>query len=97
MLLQDPNVTSVLVLDDDSIFSCTFASDLRKLLKEPRCGSHISSDSEHSGVLMLGSSIWLNGTYPLRGPWASGWNIVDGKSWSPLSKIAMYVLCLTKL
>jgi hypothetical protein len=77
MLLRDENITSALVLDDDVMFSCSFRNDLRKLLKEPRCGAHVSADSERGGVLLLGSSIWLNGTYPLRGPYLTGWNIVD--------------------
>ena len=77
VLLRDENATSALIVDDDVMLSCTFSSDLRKLLKEPRCGAHVSSDTDHGGVLLLGSSIWLNGTYPQRGPWLSGWNIVD--------------------
>ena len=75
--LLDSNVTSVLVVDDDAIFSCLFSQDLRKLLKEPRCGLHVSPEAPQGGVLMLGASVWLNGSYPLRGPWMSGWNVID--------------------
>lgn len=70
-------MTNVLVLDDDVLFSCNFFEDLENLLKEPRCGAHVSSDSERGGVLLLGSSIWADGTYPQRGPYLSGWKIVD--------------------
>ena len=76
-LLSQENISSVLVVDDDVMLSCTFARELKDLLKEPRCGGHVSLDADHGGVLMLGASIWLNGTYPQRGPWLSGWNIVD--------------------
>ena len=33
--------------------------------------------SAQPGVLMLGSSIWINGTFPARGAYTAGWNLTD--------------------
>merc|ERR1712146_267860 len=74
--LNDPRVTSILVFDDDALLHCNFAEELRKLLSEERCGGLVEAEST-GGVLLLGSALWINGTYPERGRWTGGWAQVD--------------------
>ena len=74
--LRHKSVTSILVLDDDAIFTCSFEKDLRRVLAQPRCGLHVSPSAPKGGVLLLGAAIWINGSYPVRGRWTGGWNQV---------------------
>lgn len=46
------------------------------MLSDPRCGDIVSHDGR-GGVLMLGTAIWINGTYPERTKWTGGWQQVD--------------------
>ena len=49
------------------------------------CAAHMCSyvcvqydcSSAQPGILMLGSSIWINGTFPARGPYCAGWNLTE--------------------
>lgn len=40
---RDPSKETVLVLDDDALFTCNFERDLSKLLAEPRCVVNLNS------------------------------------------------------
>jgi len=72
------NVTgNVVVLDDDVLLRCDFHQRLKELLEKSRCGNHVALTSAQPGVLMLGSSIWINGTFPARGAYTAGWNLTD--------------------
>eukprot|EP01147_Barroeca_monosierra_P007330 gene7330-7680_t len=64
-----------LVLEDDVIFSPRFRHQLDLLLQDPRCGSFLSSNS--GGVLLLGATIWRNGSYPQVNPYTGGWTIAE--------------------
>ena len=68
---------NVLVMDDDALFDCDIWNKLKELLANQRCGSHVQSNAEQGGVLLLGSAIWINGTYPERGNYCAGWKLTD--------------------
>jgi len=68
---------NVLVMDDDALFDCDIWNKLKELLADQRCGSHVQSNAENGGVLLLGSAIWINGTYPERGNYCAGWKLTD--------------------
>jgi hypothetical protein len=72
------NVTgNVLVMDDDALFHCDIFERLKSLLANPRCGNHVASTTDDGGVMLLGSAIWINGTYPERGKYCAGWKLTD--------------------
>jgi len=68
---------NVLVMDDDAMFHCDIFDKLKVLLANSRCGSQVQSTAENGGVLLLGSAIWINGTYPERGTYCAGWKLTD--------------------
>eukprot|EP00041_Stephanoeca_diplocostata_P006643 m.90545 g.90545 ORF g.90545 m.90545 type:complete len:203 (-) comp16464_c0_seq2:1163-1771(-) len=74
---DDPQLQrDVLVLDDDTVFDCHFKERLMTLLKDHRCGSAVYSPKS-AGVLLLGAAIWIDGTFPERGPYTAGWRLTD--------------------
>ena len=42
------------------------------MLSDPRCGQPVAHGGK-GGVLLLGSAVWLNGTWPERSKWTGGW------------------------
>eukprot|EP00055_Hartaetosiga_balthica_P015235 m.88691 g.88691 ORF g.88691 m.88691 type:complete len:647 (+) comp8814_c0_seq1:340-2280(+) len=64
-----------LIVEDDVTFSPHFMSRLDNLLQDPYCGSFLSSNS--GGALLLGATIWSNGSFPLINKWPGGWNLVN--------------------
>ena len=79
-MLLSKNITgNVLVMDDDVLFHCKIFDRLKELLLEPRCGHHVASTSTDGGILLLGSAIWINGTYPDRGNYCGGWKLTDAE------------------
>eukprot|EP00042_Codosiga_hollandica_P042477 m.390021 g.390021 ORF g.390021 m.390021 type:complete len:494 (+) comp56338_c0_seq7:2743-4224(+) len=71
-VLTKPEVDSVMVIDEDAVFDCNFREQLLHVLQQPRCGSIVSKKSSNGGVLVLGTSIWIEsyGSHaPLKG-WA---------------------------
>eukprot|EP00041_Stephanoeca_diplocostata_P035439 m.1249312 g.1249312 ORF g.1249312 m.1249312 type:complete len:443 (+) comp24701_c0_seq36:443-1771(+) len=77
MAYADESCTSIMVIDDDAVFSCNFGSDLTKLLSEPRCGACASDNISSPAVMLLGVATWTEGTYPQLSPWTGGKNILD--------------------
>eukprot|EP00045_Choanoeca_perplexa_P007634 m.70081 g.70081 ORF g.70081 m.70081 type:complete len:459 (+) comp14151_c0_seq4:74-1450(+) len=67
----------LLIMDDDFVLSCQFDAKLQTLLARPRCGGLISSSIAKGGVLLLGSTIFIEGDFPRRGPYAGGWRLVE--------------------
>jgi len=45
------------------------------------------------GVLLLGASIWIDGTYPERGPYCGGWRLVQADISRAKRATGMYPLC----
>eukprot|EP00051_Salpingoeca_urceolata_P006279 m.83232 g.83232 ORF g.83232 m.83232 type:complete len:439 (-) comp14760_c0_seq2:111-1427(-) len=76
MLLKENSVKTVMVTDDDVVFSCHFATHLRSVLSQPRCGGHLSHQATRGGILLLGAAVWIDGTYPERGPYSAGWRLI---------------------
>eukprot|EP00056_Hartaetosiga_gracilis_P010107 m.148335 g.148335 ORF g.148335 m.148335 type:complete len:723 (-) comp13255_c0_seq1:287-2455(-) len=64
-----------LIFEDDITFSPHFRSRLDTLLQDPYCGAFLSSNS--GGVLLLGATIWSNGSFPRINEWPGGWNLVN--------------------
>eukprot|EP00039_Didymoeca_costata_P004938 m.77113 g.77113 ORF g.77113 m.77113 type:complete len:453 (+) comp12602_c0_seq4:167-1525(+) len=76
-LIQRNYTGNVLVVDDDVLFRCDFADKLKEVLQSPRCGNHIQKHAVQGGVLLLGAAVWINGTYPDRGDFCAGWNLIE--------------------
>lgn len=97
----------MLVLDDDCLFHCNYVEEFKRVVAHPRlvvhctlyayfgrCGAPIDKSSDRGGILLLGSAIWIDGTYPRRGeireicvltlsgPFVGGWNAV----WADMEK-----------
>lgn len=70
-------IGSIIVLDDDVYFRCDLIDRMTTLLSNPRCGGHVYSNVATGGVLLLGSTIWSNGTFPKRGNYVAGWRLTD--------------------
>eukprot|EP00045_Choanoeca_perplexa_P016719 m.229595 g.229595 ORF g.229595 m.229595 type:complete len:410 (+) comp17342_c0_seq3:934-2163(+) len=70
--LKDPQVKTVLVMDDDALLHCDFNAELERVLSDSRCGQPVAHGGK-GGVLLLGSAVWLNGTWPERTKWTGGW------------------------
>eukprot|EP00730_Choanoeca_flexa_P008062 TRINITY_DN12434_c1_g2_i3.p1 TRINITY_DN12434_c1_g2~~TRINITY_DN12434_c1_g2_i3.p1 ORF type:complete len:461 (+),score=52.22 TRINITY_DN12434_c1_g2_i3:74-1456(+) len=64
------------VMDDDFVLSCDFDTKLQALLAKPRCGGLISSAIAKGGVLLLGSTVYIDGDFPRRGKYAGGWKLI---------------------
>jgi hypothetical protein len=64
----------VMVLDDDALPHCKFAKLFNEMVSDDRCGFVYSENS--GGVLLLGSAIWKQGTWPNVGPYMAGWRMV---------------------
>ncbi|EDQ89502.1 uncharacterized protein MONBRDRAFT_7991 [Monosiga brevicollis MX1] len=73
--MQDQSISTLLVFDDDALLHCNFTEALSELLSEERCGSLVDIHGT-GGVLLLGATIWINGTFPSRGRWTGGWRQV---------------------
>ena len=63
------------MVEDDVIFSPEFERRLSTLLQDRRCGSFLSSNT--GGVLLLGATIWRNGTFPAVNAYTGGWIMAD--------------------
>eukprot|EP00040_Diaphanoeca_grandis_P012058 m.61522 g.61522 ORF g.61522 m.61522 type:complete len:480 (-) comp22998_c0_seq1:42-1481(-) len=74
---SDASLTSVMVIDDDALFTCSFEDDLKKLLSDTRCGVAGNPTAQIPGVLMLGSAVWIPGTYPMSGDYCGGWKLLE--------------------
>eukprot|EP00035_Acanthoeca_spectabilis_P020897 m.435143 g.435143 ORF g.435143 m.435143 type:complete len:457 (-) comp17817_c0_seq1:989-2359(-) len=72
---------SLIVLDDDAVLDCSFRSSLDRILNNDRCSAPIRPDlgGPNTGVLLLGAAIWIEGSYPERGPYCSGWRVTDAE------------------
>ncbi|KAA8496146.1 hypothetical protein FVE85_2301 [Porphyridium purpureum] len=70
---------NILVVDDDVVFECDFKEKLTRLLSEQRCSTMVLANSNPAGILMLGSAVWVNGTYPQKGWSISGWFLSDAE------------------
>ena len=57
--LTDPEAKTILVIDEDAIFDCDFRARLLDVLSSPRCGGHIHHNASRGGLLVLGTSIWI--------------------------------------
>lgn len=75
-LLDDPTATNVMVIDDDAVFACDFEHRMQAVLRHPRCGSFLGPGTKKGGLLLLGAAIWIDGTFPDRGPYCAGWELV---------------------
>lgn len=63
-------------LEDDVILAPNFDVKLDTLLTtNRRCGSFLSMAP--GGVLLLGGTVWRDGTYPRVSKWSSGWTQID--------------------
>eukprot|EP00056_Hartaetosiga_gracilis_P003249 m.61366 g.61366 ORF g.61366 m.61366 type:complete len:762 (+) comp11385_c2_seq3:57-2342(+) len=65
----------VLVLDEAVELHPKFNAKVTALLRNQRCGGYLSSIS--GGVLLLGATIWRNGTFPKVDEYTGGWKLVD--------------------
>jgi hypothetical protein len=73
---------SLIVLDDDAVMDCSFRSSLDRILNDDRCSAAVRPDlagPNKAGVLLLGAAIWIEGSYPERGPYCSGWKVTDAE------------------
>jgi len=50
---------------------------LQAVLGQARCGLPVSKDASTGGVLLLGSAVWIEGTWPRRSLWTGGWRQID--------------------
>lgn len=75
-VLRDESLVSVLVVDDDVLFSCSFQEDLAMLLADTRCGA-ITQPEGPPSVLLLGSAIWIPGRYPRLSQFTGGWGMFE--------------------
>eukprot|EP00043_Microstomoeca_roanoka_P015165 m.151402 g.151402 ORF g.151402 m.151402 type:complete len:764 (-) comp16199_c4_seq2:5237-7528(-) len=76
-ILRNPKLGDdlFLIVEDDVVFSPEFKSQLDMILQDPRCGSYMSSNT--GGVLLLGATIWRNGSYPKVNMYTGGWIMAD--------------------
>lgn len=67
-----------IVLDDDAAPHIQFREKFSELIDDARCGGYMMT-SEQGGVMLLGTSVWGNGSYPkmLTSPYSGGWNIIE--------------------
>ena len=73
---QRDGIDRFVVLDDDAVPHKQFVDRFQNLLNDDRCGGYMFSQGR-GGVLLLGSSIWIDGTYPKFGPFMDGWKMVQ--------------------
>lgn len=71
-----PELTSVMVVDDDVLFDCDFNGNLKSLLADNRCGAVTQPDGPAS-ILLLGTAIWIPGRYPRNSVFCGGWRLFD--------------------
>ncbi|EGD77638.1 hypothetical protein PTSG_08729 [Salpingoeca rosetta] len=65
-----------LFLEDDTILGPGFAEKLDHILRtNERCGQFLSVAP--GGALLLGGTVWREGTYPRVSKWTSGWIQID--------------------
>ena len=68
--LKHEEIRSMLVVDEDVVFDCDLQAKLLDVLSNGRCGGLLSRDAKAGGVLLLGASIWVEGTGPTPRGWA---------------------------
>ena len=49
--------------------------------------------TKQGGALLLGSAIWINGSFPGRGPYCAGWNLVENDLSRTAQEGGPYPLC----
>lgn len=87
------HLPALFVLDDDSILHKNFEEEALRLLANPVCG--MSMQGTAGGVMLFGSSIWRNGTWPQTGKWAAGWNLVEQDMINTSRSTGSPALCYT--
>eukprot|EP00123_Amoebidium_parasiticum_P016832 comp23601_c0_seq1/m.40108 comp23601_c0_seq1/g.40108 ORF comp23601_c0_seq1/g.40108 comp23601_c0_seq1/m.40108 type:complete len:668 (-) comp23601_c0_seq1:119-2122(-) len=74
---RDLGLQRIIILDDDAMPHVDFGRKLRQALNDRRCGNHMFT-RDQGGVVMLGCTIYSNGTYPrYNDRWLGGWNLAD--------------------
>eukprot|EP01147_Barroeca_monosierra_P002616 gene2616-5518_t len=64
------------VFDDDAVLHCDFVSQMKRVMAQRRCGLPVQPHGT-GGALLLGSSVWINGTWPERGKYTGGWAQIE--------------------
>eukprot|EP00121_Abeoforma_whisleri_P014575 Awhi_evm1s13440 len=77
MLAMKLKLPRIAVFDDDVYFHCNFKEKFYEAMKEQRCGGY-SWSNKSGGVVLLGSTHWVNGKYPVfNEQHYGGWYIAD--------------------